>query len=396
MNDLIVIKKSKLKKNFILLSLIQFLSQINFYSAISILYFSEITGSFMYGMSVFGLTTLFTALFELPTGVLSDKVGRKKTIILGSFFSIFSSIILLLSNSYLMLIIYATSCGLEKALFSGNNEAYLYDKLEEENKESKFIEFISKLTSMTYLAGAISASIGGIILYYKSYKCVIGLSIIPKIIQFIMCLFLDDTSRKKIEEKIIDRVKIPLKLVFKNKLLLKKICADSFMDSINESCYQFRSSFYETVWPTWAIGIPRVLSNIGAFLSNWFGEKVIKKVKKEKYLIISVVYSIFSNILAVIMNNIISPIVMVSNSLFQSDYIESEIDQKLYEDEYRASMGSIKSLFTSIIFSILSIVLGAIADDFNIVTSFIIFQLLRIIPLIVKKNVLEKVEKKTS
>ncbi|MBQ8299822.1 MAG: MFS transporter [Clostridia bacterium] len=386
-------EKSEIKKNIILLALIQFLSQIDFYSAIAILYFTEVTGSFMLGMSVYSITTLATAIFELPTGILSDKIGRKKTIILGSTFSIAASIVLLLSNNYLGLVLYSITRGLEKALFSGNNDAYLYDKLKESKEEHRFIDFVSKVKSMTYLAGAISALIGGIFLFFKSYKFVIAISIIPKIIQWLVSFGLDEAYSKKAKENnAINSVVNPLKAVMKNKLLLKKICADSIMHSITESCFQFRSTFYELVWPTWAVGLPRVLSNVGAFLSDWFGEKIIKKIEKKKVVIYSVIYSIFSNVLAVVMNNVISPIVMVSNSLLQTDYIEAEMEQKLYRDEYRASMGSIKALFESIMFSILSIILGLVADKFSVITSFVVFQLMRVIPLLIIKNVMEKID----
>ena len=101
----------------------------------------------------------------------------------------------------------------------------------------------------------------------------------------------------------------------------------------------------------------------------------------------------FSNTIAVITNNIISPIIMISNSLFHSDFIDSEIEQKLYKDEYRASMGSIKSFIQSILFAVFSVILGLIADYFNIVTSFIIFQLINIIPIIMNSKIIENVEK---
>lgn len=81
-------KENIAKKNVLLLSLIQFFNQINFYSVIIILYFTDITGSYMLGMSIFSITTISTAILEIPTGILSDKIGRKKTIVIGSICSI--------------------------------------------------------------------------------------------------------------------------------------------------------------------------------------------------------------------------------------------------------------------------------------------------------------------
>ena len=56
-------------------------------------------------------------------------------------------------------------------------------------------------------------------------------------------------------------------------LLKQQIIADGIYDGVGEACFQFRSTFYKIVWPAWAIGIPNLLSNLGAFSANWFGRK---------------------------------------------------------------------------------------------------------------------------
>ena len=384
----------KCTKNLLLISLIIFLNNINLYNVVAILYYKSITNSFVLGMSIFSITTISSAIFELPTGIISDKIGRKKTIVYGSSCSVLSAIILFLANNYYLLILFAIINGIEMAFFSGNNDAYVYDNLCMINNKEKYINSIGKVKSMEYLAGAISGLIGAGLLYCFSYKLIIGISIIPKVIQLVISLFLkaiknnetNTNSNKKL-------IKGALKESLENKLLLKKVLYDGILQSTNESCYQFRSAFYETVWPIWAIGIPGILSNIGAFISNWCSEKLISKTSRKKYWFLSHSYSMFSNTIAVITNNIISPIIMISNSLFHSDFIDSEIEQKLYKDEYRASMGSIKSFIQSILFAVFSVILGLIADYFNIVTSFIIFQLINIIPIIMNSKIIENVEK---
>ncbi len=386
-------EKDNARKNVLLLALIQFFNQINFYSVIIILYFADITGSYMLGMSIFSIATISTAILEVPTGILSDRIGRKKTIVLGSICSIISNITLLITYNYQLLIVYAIFNGLEKSLFSGNNDAYVYDNLKLKAEERTYVGVIGKVKSMTYLASAISALIGGVLLFIFSYKLVIAISIIPKIIQLILSIKLKETKKYNADNNLIKNIKLPFKEVIKNHILMRKILADSIMKSINESCYQFRTTFYQIVWVEWALGIPRVLSNIGAFVSNWIGEKVVSKMSRKNIIIFSNTYSIFSNILGASLQNVLSPIVMVSNSLFQTEYIDAEIEQKLYKDEYRASMGSIKSLFENCFFSLFSVFLGVLADNFSIIAAFIIFQLLRIIPLIMTVKIINNMKK---
>lgn len=384
----------RVKKNLFLTGLIVFLNNVCLYNFVAILYFKSITNSFALAMSVFAIITISTAIFEIPTGIISDKIGRKKTVILGSVCSVLCAITLLLANNYYYLILFAIINGMEFAFFSGNNDAYVYENLKEINNEKEYIGFFGKIKSMGYLAGAISGLTGAVLLYFFSYKLIIEISIIPKVIQLIISFFLREVKIAKTKNNLkYEILKEPFKEVLKNKLLLKKIVFDGIMESINECCFQFRSAFYEIVWPIWAIGIPGILANIGAFVSNWFSGKIIKKISRKKYWILGHFYSMLANIIAVAINNAISPIVMVSNSLFHSDFIDSEIEQKLYKDEIRASMGSIKSFIQSILFSMFSILLGIIADYFSIVISFVIFQLINIVPIILNSKIIEKVEK---
>ena len=67
--------------------------------------------------------------------------------------------------------------------------------------------------------------------------------------------------------------------------------------------------------------------------------------------------------------------------------------KKLYKDEFRASMGSIKSFIQSVFFAVFSVLLGFIADYFSIITSFVVFQLINIIPIIVNGKIIENIEK---
>lgn len=68
----------KLHKNIKLLAWFNFLLDFRFYSPIAIIYFTKVSGSFALGMSVFSLTMLSSALFEVPTGFYSDMIGKKK------------------------------------------------------------------------------------------------------------------------------------------------------------------------------------------------------------------------------------------------------------------------------------------------------------------------------
>lgn len=71
-------KLCKDKKNIYLIGILNFLMEFKLYGAIEILYFQKISGSIIKSMSVFSIVMISSALLEIPTGILSDKIGRKK------------------------------------------------------------------------------------------------------------------------------------------------------------------------------------------------------------------------------------------------------------------------------------------------------------------------------
>ena len=57
-------------------------------AAVAVIYFAHLTGSYALAMSIFSLTFIAQTACEVPTGVFSDRVGRKVI----SAFGIFGSI----------------------------------------------------------------------------------------------------------------------------------------------------------------------------------------------------------------------------------------------------------------------------------------------------------------
>ncbi len=379
-----------MRRNIKLMCWINLFSELKLYGAIIILYYIQVSGSMALGMSVFSIATIVSSLCELPTGIISDKVGRKRTVILGALSGLLSVFILAISRNYLMLVFSAFFNGLEIAFFSGNNQAIIYESLKELSSEKEFGKYVGKFNSMIYLAGAIAAVIGGLIVFITSFRFIIVLSVIPKLIQLLLCFKLKENESYKNKEKVLNQVANSLKAVYKSELLKKQIIADGISDGVGEACFQFRTAFYELVWPSWALGIPNLLSNIGAFFSNWFAGKMIKKFGKNKLYIFSNIYSMISNSIGVLLKNYFSPIIMVSNSIFSTEVIQMEVEHNLYDNKYRASMASIKALFKNLIFSLMAIALGFLADCVGVIIAFSIFQLFKVISIVIYTNIFKK------
>lgn len=372
--------ENTMKTNLRIMGLLNLLMDFKLYGAFAIIYYSEISNSMMLGMSIFSITMISTALFEFPTGIIADKIGRKNTVIIGCINSLIYAFILAVTNSYMGLVLAAIFEGLERAFFSGNNNAFIYDTLKENGKENEYRHYLGKTNSMYYMAGILSTIFGAVVAYFTSIKVLMILSVIPRVLEVILALALKDVKKYSNEdENVFMQIKNVMKLVKNNKILKKQIIADGISDGIGEATYQFRSEFYKMVWPVWAVGIPEILSNIGAFVGSWFSGKILKKWANEKVIIFSNLFSIISNWISLLMNNILSPFVMITNSIFPTDVAKSDISQSLYKDEYRSSMGSLKSLVASVLYAIFALLVGFVADWKGAVVALFIAQVLKFV-----------------
>ncbi|MEK7518009.1 MAG: hypothetical protein AAB583_05690 [Patescibacteria group bacterium] len=90
-------------KNIKILTWFNFFTDLKFYSPIAIIYFANVSGSFALGMSVFSIAMLSSSLFEIPTGIFSDFIGKRKTVILGGISSVVYSVFYAIGQSFFIL-----------------------------------------------------------------------------------------------------------------------------------------------------------------------------------------------------------------------------------------------------------------------------------------------------
>ncbi|MFN8376300.1 MAG: hypothetical protein U0694_25945 [Anaerolineae bacterium] len=96
---------------------------------------------------------LAQSFFEVPTGVFSDLIGRRKTIMCGAVASTLSIVLYAFGGTYAALALGA-ACEGWRAFFSGNNDALLHDTLAENGQQEHFQEYLGKTSSMYQFARA--------------------------------------------------------------------------------------------------------------------------------------------------------------------------------------------------------------------------------------------------
>ncbi|MEK7141167.1 MAG: MFS transporter, partial [Patescibacteria group bacterium] len=254
-------------RNIRLISWLNFCTDFIFFAPVAILYFAHVTGSYVLGMSIFSVAYVSSAIFEVPTGIVSDLVGRKKTTIFGALCAVLCVIFYAIGGSYWVLILGSLFQGLSRAFYSGNNDALLHDTLREIGKENEYHTYLGKTGSMFQFALAVAAVLGGF-MAARSYSLVMWASVVPQIGALLISIYLVEPKKINTESaNVLSHLFASLKYFQQSRKLRLLSIVSALRFGLGESGYLLRSAFVAGIWPLWAIGVASSLANIGAAAS---------------------------------------------------------------------------------------------------------------------------------
>lgn len=367
----------KISKNIRLLSWFNFFSAFRLYTAIAVIYFSQITNSYALGISIFSIVQVANAVFEIPTGLLSDKVGRKHTIILGSVTQVFSLLCFATGTTYAMFVVGAILEGLALAFFSGNNDALLFDTVGELGESKNYHRYLGHVRSMLYPSLMIASLLGGI-LASISFPLVFWLSLIPQS----LCIFLsfkmiEPKRHKGVESNVISQIHQAIRLLSRNIQLQRLGLAQILKISVEELLFQFQILFYNTLWPVWAVGLTRSIMAIGKFISFRYSGRLVDRFTAIKVLITNDITTRLIHTAAITFPSILSPVIMSSTSLLWgvSSVSKNKLLQENYSQKQRATMSSVISFLGNLLAGAVALCIGLVSDKIGLTSTLLILQL---------------------
>ncbi|MBE2196544.1 MAG: MFS transporter [Anaerolinea sp.] len=371
------------RRNIRLLAWFNFMLDFRLYSPVAILYFSQVTGSFSLGMSIFSMIMFSSALLEVPTGIISDRMGRKRTLVWGAVASTASVAFYAIGGGYAALLIGAGLEGLSRALFSGNNTALLYDTLRQIDSSQQYQDSLGKTSAMFQVALATASLVGGIIAAV-SYPAVMWLSVIPQGIGIMLALrMVEPQVHSPRSTNVYQHLRESLKGIIRNPRLRALSAASIIGYAFSESAWEFRPTFFQLIWPPWLIGAARTISNVGAAFSFYLAGRIIRRFGERRLIMSGIALSETSNLLAVVFAGPFSPLLIGATSVYFGVTMVSinGLMQTEFTHAQRATMGSLNALGGSLGFAICSLALGALADRIGVIPALIIVTLLNYLPL---------------
>ncbi|MBN1562258.1 MAG: MFS transporter, partial [Anaerolineae bacterium] len=345
-----------LNKNIRLLAWFYFFLGFRFYVPILIIYFARVTGSYTLGMSLFAVASISNAVFELPTGIFSDLIGRKRTLVLGAVASFAAVLFYAIGGSYFWLALGSVCQGLQWALFSGNNAALLHDTLTALGRVDEYQEHLGRTYSRDHVGIALGSIMGGV-LAVIALPLVMWLTVIPQAINLVVSLYVVEPGVSTPPTgNPYAHLRDALRLLVRSRDLRHLSIASMLGGAIGESGYQLRAAFIEQLWPLWALGMARTLENVLAAVGFHFSGRLIKRFSEFKLLIGGGIMGWIVDMISIAVPTVLSPAAMALMSIFHGTGIVSQdsLFQQRFTTEQRATLGSLVALGGSFLFAVIS------------------------------------------
>lgn len=330
-------------------------------------------------LSIFWLVSFMT---ELPCGAITDNIGAKNSILFSSVFRVIG-LILLLSNSLILLYTSAILSAVAESFQSGTLTSWLVNVSNKNNEEINIDKILSRNSLYALFFSAIVGFISAkyVYVYYKS------LSIILSMIVFIISLFITLLFMKNLEvtQKIsIEKLKdsfVTVKNSLKETLYVKSsvflmilFVIPSILDLGPSNQWQavfekFDSNIIGYIW----VGI-----SISGMLGSLIYEKLSNKLSKLRILYFFVVVNIGMLLMFIFIQNVFAKFVLFMLYIVFFTLMSIQVNVFMHKylvknDDNRTTIVSIFYTFESVIVAILLSVNGVLTDKVGIENTWLVF-----------------------
>ena len=237
-----------------------FFKNLRFFEPFLILFFLDKELSFLQIGTLYAIREITRNIFEIPTGIIADSIGRRRTMIAAFIIYIISFITFYFSIEYFFFIIAMILYSFGDAFRTGTHKAMIFEYLKIKGWDDQKVYYYGNTRSFSQLGSAISSLIAGFIIFFTgSYKFIFLYSTIPYILDLILIMTYPkvlDGNVQKIEGK---KIKQNFKKVnkdfifsFKDIKVLKAIANLS----VYTGFYRAVKDYLQPVLMTFALALP--------------------------------------------------------------------------------------------------------------------------------------------
>ncbi len=241
-----------------------FFKNLRFFEAFLILFFLEKGLSFFAIGMLYAVREITVTIFEIPSGVIADAFGRRRTMILAFIFYIISFIVFFFAHSYYGFLLAMILFSLGEAFRSGNHKAMIFHYLSSKGWEDQKVHYYGNTRSWSQMGSAVSALSGAAIIFISgSYRYIFLFSVLPYILDLILVAsyprFLDGNMQKADW----GRVKQNFTEIFHSlisALKIRKVLSIIGSLSVYSGYYKAVKDYLQPVIAVWALSLPLMLN----------------------------------------------------------------------------------------------------------------------------------------
>ncbi|MBC8321747.1 MAG: MFS transporter [Bacteroidetes bacterium] len=190
-----------------------FFKNLRFFDAFLMLFFLGKGINFLEIGILYSAREITILIMEIPSGVISDALGRRKTLIISFFAYILSFIVFYFSQNYITLLAAMILFALADAFRTGVHKAMIFQYLKINNWSIYKIDYYGHTRSWSQTGSAISSLLAAIFVFYtERYDIIFIASIVPYMADMLLIYsypkYLDGEIVRISGEKVVQRFRL--------------------------------------------------------------------------------------------------------------------------------------------------------------------------------------------
>ncbi len=250
-----------------------------FYYAINFLFFTTVKGLNPADVLLIdAFYPLFKLILQIPSAVIVNKFGNRKSLIVGNLILCSSILCILLANSLALLIAsqLLMACGYVLKNLTETN--LLFSSVENSSKKNdKFSKVDARGSALYYMLDAVTSLTSGFLFVYNGYLPIVFCFVLCVVSLILSCSFRETKEIKPnipIKQNFLD-IKDGFKFIFQSKRLKSLIIFYAIFSSVISLRSTLSSSLFTDIsLPEQYFGIfyaiGQIVSSIGAYTQSWF------------------------------------------------------------------------------------------------------------------------------
>lgn len=194
--------KANKAKNLAIYYLWKFVSGIYFVFPLTVIFILN-RGISKEQVTIFlGVTTLLTALLEIPTGFIADRFSRKLSVSLGFLFNAVGFFLFAYLTNFWQLILIGIFFALNRSLVSGAMDSLIYENLTDFTDKKSYIKISSRGGSISFASSIFATVAGGYMFTINQNLPFIATGLVNLILAILIMLFIEQKRSHEVVQNI--------------------------------------------------------------------------------------------------------------------------------------------------------------------------------------------------